>query len=118
VRYDHVPELDLVSLFAARAAWHARLDRAWRLAADRGLVVPSSVDRPQAAGRSMADLPNPFAPLVEVWATGYAFADVTGDAIHLIAPADDRGGRPGQRARHWQPSAETYTRTPEIDSGE
>jgi hypothetical protein len=92
VHYDHVPGLDLVSLFAARAAWHVRLNRVWCLAADRGLVVPSSVDHPQAAGRSMADLPNPFAPLIEVWAAGYAFADVRGDAIHLIAPADDGGG--------------------------
>jgi hypothetical protein len=92
VPHTHVPVLDLAGLFARRAAWHARLDRAWRLAAGRGLVVPSSVDRPQAAGRSMADLPNPFAPIVEVWATGYAFADVTGDAIHLIAPADAGAG--------------------------
>lgn len=90
VRYDHVPALDLIGRFASRAAWHMKLNRAWCLAADRGLVVPPSVDRPQVAGRRMAELPNPFASLVEVWATGYAFADLTDDAIHLIAPADGR----------------------------
>ncbi|GLY91322.1 hypothetical protein [Actinoallomurus iriomotensis] len=96
VQHDHVPGWDPASRFAARAAWHVRLNRAWRLAADRALIVPSTVGRPQVAGRSIAGLPDPFAPLIDVWALGYAFADITGDAIHLIAPpvtaTDDQAG--------------------------
>lgn len=81
--------------FINRAMWHAKLDHCWRLAAERSLIVPGSFnnvgivdlsDRPGVIGHSMADLPNPFGPLVELWATGYAFADVTSDGIHLIAP--------------------------------
>ncbi|MFC0041790.1 hypothetical protein [Actinomadura rayongensis] len=86
IPHHYVPLDGLTSLFATRAAWHARLDRAWRRAADRALTVPASVDRPDATGRSMADLPNPFAPLIGIWAAGYAFADATDDAIHLVAP--------------------------------
>jgi hypothetical protein len=89
---DYVLELDLAGRFAARAAWHLRLDRAWRRAAELDLVVPSSTHRPEVAGRGMAGLANPFAPLLEVWAAGYAFADIAGDAIRLIAPAAATGG--------------------------
>jgi hypothetical protein len=87
--FDYVPGLDLVGRFAARAAWHLRLDQAWRRAAELGLDVPASAGRPEIVGRGMAELANPFAPLIEVWATGYAFADVAGDAIHLVAPGAD-----------------------------
>lgn len=87
--HEYVPGLDSVSRFADRAAWHLRLDRAWRRAGELGLTVPVSTGRPAVAGQSMAGLPNPFAPLVEIWAAGYAFADIVDGAIHLIAPAFD-----------------------------
>jgi hypothetical protein len=101
------PALGLRAMFVRRAFWHARLDQCWRLAAERSLVVPASFefvgivdlsDRPGVIGRSLAELPNPFAPLVKLWATGYAFADVVADAIHLIAPepADDTPVPPAQ----------------------
>ncbi|MEV6073331.1 hypothetical protein AB0L82_42870, partial [Nocardia sp. NPDC052001] len=61
------------------------LSRAWCLLAEREFVVPSSIDCPQVVGHLLADLPNPFAALLEVWSTGYAFADIYNDAIHLIA---------------------------------
>ncbi|MFB7718633.1 hypothetical protein [Nocardia sp. NPDC056100] len=73
------------SLFLERAAWHLTLSRAWCLLAEREFVVPSSIDCPQAVGHLLADLPNPFAALLEVWSTGYAFADIHDDTIHLIA---------------------------------
>jgi hypothetical protein len=87
-------DLGYRAMFINRAVWHAKLDQCWRLAAERSLTVPVSFqnvglvdlsDRPGVIGRSMADLPNPFGPLVELWGTGYAFANVTSEAIHLIA---------------------------------
>lgn len=86
VRGPNVFRPDQHDAFVKRAVWHLNLDTAWRRASEQDLTVPSTVDRPQVAGRSFAELGNPFAAIVEVWAAGYAFADIVDDAIHLIAP--------------------------------
>lgn len=77
---------DQFSAFVNRAAWHLTLDRTWRAAAGRGLLVPSSAGPAQVVGQPIAELANPFAPLVDVWSTGYAFADIVDGAAVLIAP--------------------------------
>lgn len=93
VRGPNVFRPDQHDAFVKRAAWHLNLDTAWRCASEQGLVVPSSVGRPLVAGRSFTDLGNPFASIVQVWAAGYAFADIVDDAIHLIAPDSVKTGR-------------------------
>ncbi len=78
---------------AFRDAWGAAC---WPLAvASRGSVVrpPGGVpgyfwdDAGAAlAGRPLADLPDPFAPLASLWATGYAIEEVTRDELVLVVP--------------------------------
>lgn len=91
IRGSGIGQRDQASAFMERAAWHLKLDLAWRVAAERGLIVPLSVGRASVAGRAIADLANPFASLVDVWSAGYAFADIVEDAIFLIAPETGTG---------------------------
>lgn len=72
--------------------WSARGDAvsaaAWRDAASSGRVVPATLlDGPlpaAVAGRRFADLPDPFAPLVALWNTGYALEAITPRAVVLV----------------------------------
>jgi hypothetical protein len=52
----------------------------WRSAALYGYRFP-------APGRRVAELPDPFEPLFEIWRRGYALDSITQDAIVLVAPA-------------------------------
>jgi hypothetical protein len=57
----------------------------WETAAAAGLRFPA--DMPAAvADRAVADLPNPYGPVLDVWRTGFALETVTRDEIRLYAP--------------------------------
>jgi hypothetical protein len=59
---------------------------AWCAAVERDARVPARV--PVAAqGQRYAALEDPLAPLMEIWALGYALAAVTPDAIVLAGAA-------------------------------
>ncbi|WP_433336392.1 hypothetical protein [Spirillospora sp. CA-294931] len=80
-------------MFLSRAFWHAQLDWLWRLAAGEGHVIPASYQyvgehRPpeRVVGLTLGDLPNPFAPAVDLWATGYVLDKIEPAGIRLIAP--------------------------------
>lgn len=63
-----------------REDWLADLD--FRSAAALGLQVPAGA--PRFAGAYFRDLPNPFAPLLAVWATGYVVEAMGEDGITLL----------------------------------
>jgi hypothetical protein len=74
---------------------HAVLRARWRAAAARGLRVPDGyslrfrdVDLTghPLAGRRLADLPDPFAPLLDIWRAGYTLDGVAGADLLLYAP--------------------------------
>ena len=43
-------------------------------------MLPAAVD-----GRTFAEVPNPFGPLVGIWRLGYALDEITADAIEMLA---------------------------------
>ncbi|MGI5167084.1 hypothetical protein ACQEU3_22315 [Spirillospora sp. CA-253888] len=74
----------------AQAAEHA----AWEAAAERGYTVPHAiktyrVDRMLTghphAGAPLADLPNPYGPLLGLWRTGFALDQINDGTIVLYA---------------------------------
>lgn len=69
--------------------------RAWKAAVAEDRVVPpdSAALRsvllpfpPALVGRRFAELPDPFAPLLALWATGYALESIEDRTLVLIAP--------------------------------
>lgn len=69
--------------------------RTWNTAAERDSVVPpdSAALRsvllafpPALVGRRFAELPDPFEPLLALWATGYALEAIDEHTLVLIAP--------------------------------
>jgi hypothetical protein len=64
--------------------------RRWRLACHADLRVPHCNERTlRCADARFSDLADPFAPLVELWSSGYGLGSVTADATVLLAPAID-----------------------------
>lgn len=72
---------DGVGELRIRAADHAR----WEAVAAAGLRFPDDLPA-GVAGRPVADVPNIFAPVLEVWRTGFGLEAVTSEAILLYAP--------------------------------
>jgi hypothetical protein len=66
----------------ARAADGERLPAMYEPAVGKGLAVPASL-----VGRSFADVPNPFAPLVEIWRLGFVPEGIGDGPLVLYAPA-------------------------------
>jgi hypothetical protein len=63
-----------------------RLTHAWRLASERGLeVLPATWPPSAVRGRKFAELPDPFAPIVEIWQSGYLL-ELDEQTAYLIAP--------------------------------
>jgi len=69
-------------LMRGHAHGHARLAAAARL----GLRYPAAGFPDGVAGRPVAEVPNPFTPLLDVWRTGFAPERFDEDGIGLFAP--------------------------------
>lgn len=76
--------------FFDRARLHVQGDQFWRQALERGERVPDEVKAsygppiatPRAlVGRAFAELANPFAPTLEIWARGYVPVRLTGTVV-------------------------------------
>jgi hypothetical protein len=76
------------------AHWQASAHAKWREAARRGYTV-EPIDRLRVGdadapahplvGRSFADLPNPYTPLLGIWTTGFAFDQIVDGVITMYA---------------------------------
>ncbi len=64
--------------------------RRWARACVQGARVPATAGvRARHVGCTFAELPDPWAPLVEAWARGYGLAAVCGEAAVMVAQAAD-----------------------------
>jgi hypothetical protein len=84
----------------ASVPYEQRLGSLWRVAADLDAVVPAALSDPYflhgalgppfvpeaLRGARLRDLPDPFEPLAELWATRYRLDGVTDEAIVLAMP--------------------------------
>lgn len=53
--------------------------------------APAAEERPFAEGRRFADVPNPFAPLVDLWCTGYELLGEGMTSLQMLMPEPSRG---------------------------
>jgi hypothetical protein len=75
------------SLLRGFAEEELRCSRGWQEAARLGLVIPDGSPFGRGlSGRAFKELPDPFAPVASLWATGYALCKRAGGFLWLFAP--------------------------------